>query len=354
MSKVHFAAAKNIGPENTQVDQIISLFPKISPVKKGDIVAIKIHPGEYGNTTYVRPVIIKTIVDLVKEAGGIPFVTDTTVLYKSRRFNAVEVIETAAANGFTHASMGAPIICADGLSGEDSVKVIIAGERLKDITVASAIANADSMIMISHCKGHPASGFGGAIKNLGMGCVDKVGKAKIHSPGIPEINTTKCVGCGKCLDYCPWDVITIENEKATIDKSKCKGETSCMSACKYNAIETPDNYFIPFQEMLAEASIGPVKALDSKIGYINWIFDLTPGCDCFNFSAPAFTGDIGILASNDPVAIDKASIDLINKKMHSESRKNIDSVWGINPVIHVKHAAKMDIGKLEYTLVEND
>ena len=351
MTEVYFADAEEIGPENTQVDQITDLFPKISPVKKGDIVAIKIHPGEYGNTTYIRPVLVKTVVDLVKAAGGIPFVTDSTVLYKSKRFNAVEALETAATNGFTHASMGVPIVCADGLRGNDSVTVKVDGTRLEDITVASAIANADSMIMISHCKGHPASGFGGAIKNLGMGCVDKEGKAKIHAPGIPEVNTEKCVACGKCIDYCPWDVISLENGKALIDKDKCKGETSCMAACKYNAIESPEDYFIPLQEMLAEAAIGPVKALDSKIGYINWIFDLTPGCDCFNFSAPAFSKDVGILASNDPVAIDKASIDLINKKMHSESKKSIDDVWGINPVIHVKHAAKMDIGNLNYTLI---
>ena len=351
MTEVYFAAAEEIGPANTQVDQIIELFPKISPVKKGDIVAIKIHPGEYGNTTYIRPVIVKTVVDLVKAAGGIPFVTDSTVLYKSKRFNAVEALETAATNGFTHASMGAPIICADGIRGDDSVTVKVKGEKIESITVASAIASADSMIMISHCKGHPASGFGGAIKNLGMGCVDKVGKAQIHAPGIPKVNTVKCVGCGDCIDCCPWDVISLENGKALIDKSICKGETSCISACKYDAIESPDNYFIPLQEMLAEAAMGPIKSLDSKIGYINWMFDLTPGCDCFNFSAPVFSKDVGILASNDPVAIDKASIDLINKKMHTDNKKCIDDVWGISPVIHVNHAAKMGIGSLDYILI---
>jgi len=351
MTEVYFEDAKKIGLNSTQVDQIIRLFPKISPVKKGDIVAIKIHPGEYGNTTYIRPVIVKTIVDLVKAAGGIPFVTDTTVLYPSKRFNAVEALETAAANGFTHASMGAPIICADGIHGTDSISINVEGERIQNINVASAIANADSMIMISHCKGHPASGFGGAIKNLGMGCVDKVGKAKIHAPGIPEVDSEKCVGCGDCIDCCPWNVISLVDGKAKIDQKKCKGETACMSACKYGAIESPEDYFIPLQEMLAEGAMGPVKALDSKIGYINWIFDLTPGCDCFNFSAPAFSKDVGILASNDPVAIDKASIDLINKKMHADNKKCIDDVWGIDPVIHVKHAAKINMGYLDYTLL---
>ncbi|WP_406662252.1 DUF362 domain-containing protein [Methanolobus sp. ZRKC3] len=352
MSEVYFTPAEEIGPENTQVDQIVALFPKMSPVRKGDIVAIKIHPGEYGNTTYVRPIIVKTVVDMVKAAGGIPFVTDTTVLYRSRRFNAVEVIETAAANGFTHASMGAPIICADGLHGDDSVTVELGGERLKDITVASVIAAADSMIVISHCKGHPASGFGGAIKNLGMGCLDKAGKAKVHAPGIPEVDAEKCVGCGACVKYCPWDVINLESGKAIIDKSKCKGETACMTACKYAAIASPAGYFKPLQELLGEASMGPVKALGSRIGYINWIFDLTPGCDCFNFSAPVFAGDVGILASKDPVAIDKASIDLINKKMHNENSGTIDDVWGVDPVIHVDHAAKIGAGSLKYTLMQ--
>ncbi|WP_340818587.1 DUF362 domain-containing protein [Methanolobus sp. WCC4] len=351
MSEVYFKPAEDIGPEQTQVDQIKDLFPKISPVKEGDLVAVKIHPGEYGNTTYVRPVIVRTVVDLVKEAGGIPFVTDTTVLYNGRRFNAPDLISTAAVNGFTHAGMGAPVICADGLQGDDSVPVEIDGDILSEITVAAAIAKADSMIMISHCKGHPASGFGGAVKNLGMGCLDKEGKTAVHEVSQPDIDIEKCVGCKKCMKACPWDAISVENEKAHVNYDICKGELSCLGSCNYQAIVPPADGPVRLQERLGEAAMGPVKALSGRIGYINWIFDLTPGCDCFNFSAPTFAGDIGITASKDPVAIDMASLDLINERMGHEKKGCVNDVWGIDPVIHLEHAQSIGAGSMEYELV---
>ncbi len=354
MSKVFFTPAENIGPGTTQIDQVTWLFKEISTViKKGDIVAIKIHPGELGNTTYVRPVIVKTVVDLVKEAGGIPFVTDTTVLYNGRRFNAADLLCTAATNGFTHASMGAPVICADGLSGDDSVTVEIGGEKLDSISVASAIANADSMIMISHCKGHPASGFGGAVKNLGMGCLDKAGKTVVHEVGIPDIDPEKCVGCRKCIMICPWDALSMENGKAVVNKELCRGELSCFGSCDYNAIVPPSDAPVRMQERLGEAAMGPVKFLPGKIGYINWIFDLTPGCDCFNFSSPPFAGDVGITASLDPVAIDMASLDLMNRRMAHEHGGNITGVWGVDPATHLRYAEKIGVGSPDYELIRS-
>lgn len=351
MSEVFYRSAADIGPTNTQIDQIKELFRKIPVVEKGDLVAIKIHPGEYGNTTYVRPVIVRTIADLVKEAGGIPFITDTTVLYGGKRFNGADLLWTAAVNGFTLGSMNAPFISADGLLGDDSVKVPIGGEYIGEITVASAIAKTDAMIMISHCKGHPASGFGGAVKNLGMGCLDKEGKAKVHAPGKPDINIESCTGCGKCIKTCPWDAISMENGKAGVNKDLCKGELSCLESCRFGAIAPPENCTTEIQARLGEAALGPVKLLPGKIGYINWAFDLTPGCDCFNFSAPAFAGNVGMLASMDPVAIDKASLDLINKKIGEEGcMHSIEDVWGIDPMIHLEHAAKIGVGSLDYSV----
>ncbi|MCG7850078.1 MAG: DUF362 domain-containing protein [ANME-2 cluster archaeon] len=348
---VFFRSAEDVGPKTNQLEQIKELFQKISPVRQGDIVAVKIHPGEYGNTTYIRPVLVRTVVDLVRDAGGIPFVTDTTTLYKGMKLNAAELIWAAAMNGFTQASMNAPFIVADGLLGDDAVSVDIGGSVLKDITVASAIAKADSMVVLSHAKGHPGSGFGGAIKNLGMGCLDKEGKTRVHEVGRPTIDPEKCVACGDCIDICAWDALVLEDTYARVDHELCRGELACMASCPQEAIIAPDDVDVEMQKMLGEAALGPIKCLSGRIGYINWIYDLTPGCDCFNFSAPQFAENVGITASTDPVAIDAATVDLINGKMGHHGRSIID-VWGVDPIVHLRYAEQIGCGKMEYSLLK--
>lgn len=347
MSEIIFKDAKIKRPQDAQPEQIKSIFPRISSVERGDIVAIKIHPGEYGNTTHVRPVVVRTVVDLVIEAGGIPFVTDTTTLYRGMKLNAAELIKAAAMNGFTHASMNAPFIVADGLRGNDAKEIRINGETLGSITVASAIAEADSMIVISHGKGHPASGFGGAVKHLGMGCLDRAGKIKVHEVGKPRIDPEKCVLCGECVEVCPWGAITPPD----IDLSKCCGELSCADSCQQEAIIPPPDASERMQERLGQAALGPIEALKGRIGYINWVYDLTPGCDCFNFSGERFVEDIGILAGRDPVALDSATIDLINERM-KPGGGSINTVWGQDPWIHIRAAEKIGCGSREYILMD--
>ncbi len=345
MNKIIFKDANITKPQDNQPEQIKRLFPHISPVEKGDIVAVKIHPGEYGNTTHVRPVVVRTVVDLVIEAGGIPFVTDTTTLYRGMKLNAADLIKCAAMNGFTHASMNAPFIVADGLKGGDGREIKINGEVLDSITVASVIAEADSMIVISHGKGHPASGFGGAVKHLGMGCLDRAGKIKVHEVGKPSIDPEKCIQCGDCIEICPWGAITPPDT----DKSKCCGELSCADFCQQEAIVPPPEASDKMQKRLGEAALGPIKALKGRIGYINWVYDLTPGCDCFNFSGERFVEDIGILGGTDPVAIDAATIDLINEKMKVNGQ-TINTVWGVDAWIHIDSAEKIGCGSRMYEL----
>ncbi|MFA4955610.1 MAG: DUF362 domain-containing protein [Candidatus Methanoperedens sp.] len=347
MNKIIFKDARVTKPQDNQVEQVKRIFPEISPVKDGDIVAIKIHPGEYGNTTHVRPVVVRTVVDLVIKQGGIPFVTDTTTLYNGMKLNAAQLIQGAAMNGFTHASMNAPFIVADGLRGSDGKVIKINGEALDSITVASGIAEADSMIVISHGKGHPASGFGGAVKHLGMGCLDRAGKIKVHEVGRPSIDVEKCILCGDCVQVCPWGAIT----PPKIDHKKCCGELSCADACQQEAIIPPPDASDKMQKRLGEAALAPIMALNERIGYINWVYDITPGCDCFNFSGEHFVQDIGILGGKDPVAIDAATIDLINERMKPDG-KSIYHVWGVNPSIHIEAAEKIGCGSRKYNLVE--
>ncbi len=346
MNEIIFKDAKITKPQDNQIEQIKRIFPHISPVSEGDIVAIKIHPGEYGNTTHVRPVIVRTVVDLVLKAGGKPFVSDTTTLYRGMKLNAADLINCAAMNGFTHASMNAPFIVADGLRGGDGREIKIGGEALESITVASAIAEADSMIVISHGKGHPGSGFGGAVKHLGMGCLDRSGKIRVHEVGRPSIDPEKCIQCGDCVEICPWGAIA----PPEIDRSKCCGELSCADACRQEAIIPPPDATDRMQKRLGEAALGPIKALRGRIGYINWVYDLTPGCDCFNFSGERFAEDIGILAGRDPVALDSATIDLINERMKIDG-SSIDKIWGVDPRIHIEAAEKIGCGDRKYTLV---
>ncbi len=345
LTRIIFKNARIAKPEDNQPEQIKKIFPEISPVEEGDIVAIKIHPGEYGNTSHIRPVIVRSVVDMVIKEGGIPFVTDTTTLYRGMKLNAAELIKGAAMNGFTHASMNAPFIVADGLRGSDGKEIEINGTVLDNITVASGIAEADSMIVISHGKGHPASGFGGAVKHLGMGCLDRAGKIKVHEVGKPAIDPEKCIQCGDCVELCPWGAIT----PPEIDHSKCCGELSCADGCIQEAIIPPPDASRKMQERLGEAAIGPIKALKGKIGYINWVYEITPGCDCFNFSGEHFVEDIGILGGTDPVAIDAATIDLINERMKING-KSIYHVWGVDPSIHIESAEKIGCGIREYSL----
>lgn len=345
MSDIYFKDAKIEKPDDAQTEQIKKIFPHISPVREGDIVAIKIHPGEYGNTTHLRPIIARTVVDLVIKAGGIPFLTDTTTLYKGMKLNAADLINCAVMNGFAYASTNAPFIVADGLRGGEGKEIQINGEIFDSIAVASAIAEADSMIVISHAKGHPGSGFGGAIKHLGMGCTNKAGKIKIHIVGRPSIDPEKCTKCGECVKICPWNAIIPPN----IDHSKCLGEQSCVDRCPEEAIISPPDTSEKMQKRLGEAALGPIRALKGRIGYINWAYDITPGCDCFNFSSEKFVEDIGIFGGRDPVALDSATINIINDRMKIKG-DTISNVWDVNPWIHIKAAEKIGCGSTEYKI----
>ncbi len=344
-STVLFKSAKIERREDNQIEQIKRMFDQISPVEKDDLVAVKIHPGEYGNTTHVRPVIVRTVVDLVRNAGGNPFVTDTTTLYKGMKLNAPDLIVAASMNGFNQASLNAPIIVADGLRGKEGKLVELDGKVLDSITVASAIAESDSMIVISHGKGHPGSGFGGAIKHLGMGCLDREGKTRVHEVGKPTIDPEKCILGGICAEYCAWDAIAPPG----IDQKKCRGELACADLCPEEAIIPPEGACEQMQMRLGEAALGPIKLLKGKIGYINWVYDVTPGCDCFNFSAPAICDDIGILASRDPVAIDAATIDQIDA---ARTSRTIKDVWGVDPWIHIDAAENIGCGIRKYELIK--
>jgi len=345
------------------LDRIRGYFRSIveATVSRGDRVTVKVHMGEYGNLTYLRPPFVREFVMLVREAGGRPFVTDTTTLYPNQRFTADQYLRTAASNGFTRDSVGAPIIIADGPLGysgvDQKLRKTVDGCEIKNIKVAKAIANSDAMVVLSHTKGHMLSGFGGAIKNLAMGCTTKEGKAAQHFANRAALNVDKCNGCGKCVGACPFDAVRIERSKHTKILSKCMSCNNCYFDCTEGALYLPEDAKTIFQINLAHAAQAvTARFRKGKITYINFLQDITKACDCCTPSGIPLTSDIGILGGEDPVAIDKASIDLIDRaptyRENLERNDTLGRLNGTSSLIHLKTAEKLGLGTLSYDLVK--
>lgn len=317
-SKVYFSNLRSRSQNQNKITKIKKLFDKAdikSVLQNGDLTAIKIHFGELGGDGYINPVFVRQVVDKIRESKANPFLTDTNTLYTGSRANAVDHLNTATLHGFAPGVVDAPVVIADGLKGENVEDIEINKKHFKETKIAGAIVNADSMIVLSHFKGHEMAGFGGAIKNLAMGCANPEGKRDQHSPR-PTVNKNKCIGCQKCIDVCPKHAISLENKKSFIDKAKCIGCGECMTVCPVKAIEmnTKEESLI-FIEKLTEYAYGAVKNKEDKVFYINFVINVTPDCDCVPWSDASIVPDIGILASKDPVALDKACYDLVNESM---------------------------------------
>ena len=284
-------------------------------IEENDLVAVKLHFGELGNLAYLPPPLIRVIVEMVKEKGGKPFLTDANTLYGGKRHNAVDHLETALKNGYAYETVGAPIVIADGLKGADYEEVVVNGKHLESVKISSAVHHANAVITISHVKGHDLFGFGGALKNIGMGCGSPAGKQIMHSDLIPKVDEEKCIACGVCIERCPENAISrIENNKANINDKLCIGCGECVALCPSGAI--PINWKTDetvIQEKTAEYAWGVVKRKKLKSSFINFIMNVSPDFDCASWNDLPIVPDLGILASLDPVAIDQASLDLINK-----------------------------------------
>ena len=209
----------------------------------GRFVAIKMHFGELGNLAFLRPNYAKVVADLCKEQGGMPFLTDCNTLYPGSRKNALEHLSCAQLNGFWPMTTGCQVIIGDGLRGTDEVEVPVPnGEYCKTAKIGRAIMDADVFISLTHFKGHESTGFGGALKNIGMGCGSRAGKMEQHAAGKPAVQEGLCRGCHRCAKECGSDAITYNAEnKAVIDYDKCKGCGRCIGACSFDAIYSPND-----------------------------------------------------------------------------------------------------------------
>ena len=278
---------------------------------EGKFVAIKMHFGELGNISYLRPNYAKAVADLVKEEGGKPFLTDCNTMYPGSRKNALENLYCAWENGFTPMTVGCPVLIGDGLKGTDDIAVpVVGGEYVKEAKIGRAVMDADVFISLSHFKGHETTGFGGAIKNIGMGCGSRAGKAEQHSNGKPSIDAARCRGCRKCRRECANDglVFDAETGKMTVDLAHCVGCGRCLGACNFDAIEFREDDAV---EVLNRRMAEYAKAVvDGRPHFhVSLIVDVSPYCDCHGENDAPILPNIGMFASFDPLALDQACAD---------------------------------------------
>jgi uncharacterized Fe-S center protein len=362
--------------KKTLMDKMDILLDRVDlrgKIREKDLVAIKLHFGEKGNTAYVRPIFLRKVVDRVKQYKGKPFLTDTNTLYVGTRGEAVSHLTTAFENGFTESVVNAPILIADGLRGNSAVKVRIDKSIFKAVNIAREIYMADGLIAVTHFKGHELSGFGGTLKNLGMGCASRQGKLSQHSNIAPRVNEKACKGCETCLIWCAQEAISMrplqsgvetKHSVAFIDPKKCVGCGECILTCPSGAIQVQLNESIPiFQKKMVEYAYGAIQKKKGKALYLNFLTQISPACDCYGYSDTPIVNDIGILSSEDPVAIDQVSVDLVNGQEGNRSSKlpggwkpGEDKFQALYPKVDWKiqlaYAEEIGMGTREYELIK--
>lgn len=332
-------------------------------IPKRGLVAIKLHFGEKGNTSYIRPIFIRKVVEKVKKLGAEAFLTDSNTLYAGTRGDSVSHIITAIENGFAYSVVQAPLIIADGLRGASYAEVKIDGEYIKKAYIGKDIVEADALISVAHFKGHELAGFGGTIKNVGMGCAARRGKLEQHSNMSPKVKRKKCVGCGDCVAHCSQSAISLVDNKATINDGLCIGCGECILVCPNKAIDIRWSQDVEtFQKKMVEYTMAVLKGKQERSLFVNFLTAISPACDCYGHSDAPIVQDIGILASKDPVAIDQASVDLVNSHRgmedsclatgHAPGEDKFRAIYPkINWEIQLKYAQEMGLGSREYELI---
>ena len=330
--------------------------------------AIKIHFGEPGNMAYLRPQYAARMAGLLRSLGAKPFLTDANTLYSGRRANAVDHLQSAMENGYNPISAQCQVIIADGLKGIDYREIEIDGEYCKAPKIGAAVADADIVISMTHFKGHEQTGFGGTLKNLVMGCASVGGKLELHCAAQPVVKTENCRGCNICVKHCAHDAIHLNPErKAEIDYSKCVGCGQCIALCQYDSASMGANDTSErLNYKIAEYTKAVLK--DKPNFHVSFIMNVSPECDCWNHNDAAVVPDLGIAASFDPVALDKACADLV---IHAPALQTVNRLTESRPHEHLEdtdkfrlmhpdtdwlagltHAEKIGIGNMQYELIE--
>jgi len=353
MSEVYFIAVAQGEPPEQHARKALKLYQKAGldkQVGKDDLVGIKQHLGERGGKGFLRPPIAKAFAKAVAKRGGKPFVTDSTTLYRGQRSNAVDYLNLCTEHGFTAEALGCPVLIADGLRGNSQVMVTVKGKHYEQLPISAAAYHADAFLVLTHVTGHVAAGYAAGIKNVAMGLVSRAGKMSQHHGSYPIVDKAKCTACEACARWCPAEAITV-GKFARVDEDKCIGCGECLSVCRFGAMgfswgEVSERLL----EKMAEHCLGVHQTHPGKMCYLNFATNITKDCDCMAKRDKAVCDDLGIIAGDDPVAVDQATIDLLKerggKEIFADLRPEIDHE------IQLRHGEAIGLGSRTYKLVE--
>lgn len=346
----HTQIDANKGGKESAVNRLLAALKAEKMVKPRDFVAIKVHIGEVGCKTFISPDFIAEAVSFIRSKDAIPFITDTAVLYRSNRSNAPEHIVLAHQHGFDYEGVGAPFFPADGLLGTQEINVPISGNYYNEVPVAAVALEATTLFIFSHVTGHLGAGMGATLKNIGMGFSSRKGKLSQHSSIKPEIREDRCTDCEECIEWCPENAISDPEGFAVINQELCIGCGQCLAVCRFDAVKF--NWGVSsyeLQERMVEHALAIVKKKKGRLIFFNILVNITKDCDCLGDAGQPVLPDLGIIASTDPVAIDQAALDIIQKASgHSLCHFAYPNIKGNH---QIEYAEKLGLGTKDYNLV---
>ena len=351
--KVYFIRVDDGASPETLAAKAATLYDKAgyaSQLEAGKLVGVKQHFGEKGSDGYLKPPIAKRFVELVKATGAKPFLVETSTLYKGCRGTAVDHLNLAHEHGFTHERVGCPLIMADGLVGASQVFVEVPGKHYRRVPIAADAFHAFAFVVLTHVTGHPGAGLGGSIKNVAMGLSSRAAKLNQHHGDVPIVDAEKCTACGVCAGLCPADAITVD-EMAVIDKEKCIGCGECLAVCPFDAVgfkwaEQSDR----LNEKMVEHALAVKQTHEGRMCYFNFMTHVTKGCDCFGIQQDAGCPDIGILAADDMLAVDAATIDLAKRELGKDLFAEFTPEASY--AAQLTYGEALGLGSREYELIE--
>ena len=352
-SQVYFIKVRDASDIWTVDNKLKKLLDKsnlLGFINKNDDVVVKLHFGEAGNANHVRPEHLRVVCDGIVARGAKAVLSDANTLYRGRRLNSQDHRKLAYEHGFTKESTGVEVVIPDDNNPQEVVEMEINQQYIKKAKVGRLYIDCDKFLVVSHFKGHILTGFGGTLKNIGMGCAVRAGKLAQHCDVAPVVHIDACIGCGECAKVCPVKAVSIQNKKSLLDKTKCIGCASCVAVCPTMAMFIDFGATDVVQQKIAEYCLAVLKSKKDKCAFINFAVKISRECDCWNMENPRIAPDVGILASTDPVSLDKASLDMVTKTCGKDIFKAVHP--DKDGLKQLEYASKLGLGSMEYELAE--